>query len=61
MFCCHEEQSAIGEISDESFDVSAMDFSAKVVGKLYMIIMALQNNFSTNGNGIQNYYKDLSS
>lgn len=61
-FAANEEQRAIGEISDESFDVSAMDSSSKEF--LDKVIDDYNNsfktNFSTNGNEFQNYYKDLS-
>lgn len=58
----NEEQRAIGEISEESFDVSAMESSAKEF--LEKVIDDyngyFKTNFSTNGNEFQNYYKDLS-
>ncbi|MBS6920816.1 MULTISPECIES: type I restriction endonuclease subunit R [Anaerococcus] len=61
-FQANEEQKAIGEISEESFDVSAMDSSAKEF--LEKVIDDyngyFKTNFSTNGNEFQNYYKDLS-
>ncbi|APG61937.1 DEAD/DEAH box helicase [Sphingorhabdus lutea] len=60
-FAANEEQSAIGEIGDESFDVSAMDSSAKeflnAVIRDYNLIFG--SNFSTDSNGFQNYYRDL--
>lgn len=61
-FQANEEQRAIGEISEESFDVSAMESSAKEF--LEKVIDDyngyFKTNFSTNGNEFQNYYKDLS-
>lgn len=61
-FAANEEQKAIGEISEESFDVSAMDSTAKEF--LEKVIDDyngyFKTNFSTNGNEFQNYYKDLS-
>lgn len=61
-FQANEEQKAIGEIPEESFDVSAMDSSAKEF--LEKVIDDyngyFKTNFSTNGNEFQNYYKDLS-
>lgn len=61
-FAANEEQKANGEISEESFDVSAMDSSAKEF--LEKVIDDyngyFKTNFSTNGNEFQNYYKDLS-
>lgn len=61
-FAANEEQRAIGEISEENFDVSAMDMAAK---EFLEKVIADYNgyfttNFSTNGNEFQNYYKDLS-
>ncbi|MDY3118056.1 MAG: type I restriction endonuclease subunit R [Peptoniphilus sp.] len=61
-FAANEDQRAIGEISEEDFDVSAMDSSAKEF--LDKVISDynrhFQTNFSTKGNEFQNYYKDLS-
>ena len=61
-FQANEEQRAIGEISEESFDVSAMESSAKEF--LEKVIDDyngyFKTNFSTNRNEFQNYYKDLS-
>lgn len=60
-FAANEEQNAIGEIRDESFDVSAMDSSGKefldAVIKDYNQLFG--TSFSTDGNGFQNYYRDL--
>ena len=59
-FAANEEQVA-GEIVDESFDVSAMDSTAKE-----FLNMAIQNynayfktNFSVDSSEFQNYYRDL--
>lgn len=61
-FAANEEQKAIGEISEEDFDVSAMDSTAKEF--LDKVIddynRYFKTKFSTNGNEFQNYYKDLS-
>ena len=61
-FAANEEQRAIGEISEEDFDVSAMELTAKEF--LDKVITdynsCFKANFSTNGNEFQNYYKDLS-
>ena len=61
-FAPNEEQTAIGEISEENFDVSAMNSSAKEF--LDKVIsnynQSFQTNYSTQGNEFQNYYKDLS-
>lgn len=60
-FAANEEQSAIGEISDESFEPSAMDLSAKEF--LTKAIHDYNNLFGTNygieSKEFQNYYKDL--
>lgn len=60
-FAANEEQNAIGEIRDESFDVSAMDSTAKeflnAVIRDYNAMFG--TSFSTDGNGFQNYYRDL--
>ncbi|MGP1563695.1 type I restriction endonuclease subunit R [Filifactor alocis] len=61
-FVANEEQKAIGEISEEGFDTSAMDSTAKEF--LDRVIRDyngyFKTNFSTAGNEFQNYYKDLS-
>ncbi len=61
-FAANEEQRAIGEITEENFDVSAMDLSSKEF--LDRVIKDyngyFKTNFSTEGNEFQNYYKDLS-
>ncbi len=60
-FAANEEQDSIGEIRDESFDISAMDSS----GKEFLDAVIVDYNrlfstsFSTDGNGFQNYYRDL--
>lgn len=60
-FAANEEQNAIGEIRDESFDVSALESSGKeflnAAIRDYNSLFA--TNFSTDGNGFQNYYRDL--
>jgi len=60
-FAANEEQDAIGDIADESFDVSAMKSSAKefldaAIGDYNAFF---KTNFSTDSNGFQNYYRDL--
>lgn len=61
-FAANEEQDSIGEIPDESFEVSAMNSSAKEF--LSAVIddynAAFKTNFSIDSNGFQNYYRDLS-
>ncbi len=60
-FAANEEQSAIGEIQDESFEVSAMDSSAKEF--LAMAIddynAMFKTNYNVSGSEFQNYYRDL--
>lgn len=60
-FAANEEQNAIGEIRDESFDVSAMDSTGKefldAVIRDYNAMFS--QSYSTDGNGFQNYYRDL--
>jgi len=60
-FAANEEQNAIGEIRDESFDVSAMDSTGKeflnAVIRDYNAMFG--GSFSIDGNGFQNYYRDL--
>jgi len=60
-FSANEEQDAVGEIQDESFDVSAMNSSAKEV--LSAVIAdyntLFKTSFNVDSNGFQNYYRDL--
>ena len=60
-FAANEEQNAIGDIRDESFDVSTMDSTGKeflnAVIRDYNTMFG--TSFSTDGNGFQNYYRDL--
>ena len=60
-FAANEEQDAIGDIQDESFDVSAMNSSAKeFLSTAIADYNALfKTNFSVDSNGFQNYYRDL--
>lgn len=60
-FAANEEQDAIGDIQDESFDVSALNSSAKeFLGAAIADYNALfKTNFSVDSNGFQNYYRDL--
>lgn len=61
-FAANEEQSAIGEILDETFEPSAMDSSAKeFLAKAINDYNALfKTSFGVEGNEFQNYYRDLS-
>ncbi|MEG2110920.1 MAG: type I restriction endonuclease subunit R [Anaerovoracaceae bacterium] len=60
-FAANEEQSAIGEILDETFEPTAMDTSAKEF--LTLAINNYNNMFKTNfgvdSKEFQNYYRDL--
>lgn len=60
-FAANEEQGAIGEIVDETFEPSAMDSSAKeFLAKAIQDYNALfKTNYSLDGNEFQNYYRDL--
>jgi len=60
-FAANEEQEAIGEIVDESFDVSAMNSSAKefLSAAIADYNALFKTNFSVDSNGFQNYYRDL--
>lgn len=60
-FAPNEEQDAIGDIVDESFEVSAMDCSAKeflsaAIGDYNALF---KSNFGVDSKGFQNYYRDL--
>ncbi|WP_186097872.1 type I restriction endonuclease subunit R [Burkholderia gladioli] len=60
-FAPNEEQDAIGDIVDESFEVSAMDSSAKeflsaAIGDYNALF---KSNFGVDSKGFQNYYRDL--
>lgn len=60
-FAANEEQDAIGDIQDESFEVSAMNSTAKEfldsVVKDYNA--TFRTNFGIDSKGFQNYYRDL--
>lgn len=60
-FAANEEQDAIGEIQDESFEVSAMNSSAKefLSAAVADYNALFKTNFSVDSNGFQNYYRDL--
>ncbi len=60
-FAANEEQATVGEILDESFDVSAMNSSAKEFLSLAIADYnaLFKTNFSVDSNGFQNYYRDL--
>ncbi|WP_312702809.1 type I restriction endonuclease subunit R [Stutzerimonas nitrititolerans] len=60
-FAANEEQDAIGDIQDESFEVSAMSSSAKefLNAAIADYNALFKTNFSVDSNGFQNYYRDL--
>jgi type I restriction enzyme R subunit len=60
-FAANEEQDAIGDIQDESFDVSAMNSSAKefLNAAIADYNADFKTSFSVDSNGFQNYYRDL--
>ena len=60
-FAANEEQNAIGEIRDESFDVSALESSGKefLNAAIRDYNSMFGTSFTTDGNGFQNYYRDL--
>lgn len=60
-FAANEEQDAVGDIQDESFDVSAMNSSAKefLSSSIDDYNGFFKTNFSVDSKGFQNYYRDL--
>ncbi|HAT3810760.1 TPA: type I restriction endonuclease subunit R [Morganella morganii] len=60
-FAANEAQDAIGDINDESFDVTAMNSSARefLESAIGDYNARFKTNFSTDGNRFQNYYRDL--
>lgn len=60
-FAANEEQNAIGEILDETFEPSAMDSSAKEFLSLAIrdYNAMFKTNFGVESNEFQNYYRDL--
>jgi type I restriction enzyme R subunit len=60
-FAANEEQDAIGDIQDESFDVSGMNSSAKefLSAAVDDYNAYFKTNFSVDSRGFQNYYRDL--
>ena len=60
-FAANEEQDAVGDIADESFEVSAMNSSAKeflgaAIGDYNSLF---KTNFGVDSKEFQNYYRDL--
>ncbi|ESK38730.1 type I restriction enzyme EcoR124II R protein [Acinetobacter nectaris CIP 110549] len=60
-FSANEEQDAVGDINDESFDVSAMNSSSREFLDAAMddYNTLFKTSFSTEGKSFQNYYRDL--
>src|SRR5690606_20370907 len=60
-FAANEEQNAIGEIVDETFEPSAMDQSAKefLTKAINDYNVLFKMNFGIEGKGFQDYYRDL--
>lgn len=60
-FAANEEQDAIGDILDESFNVTAMNSSAKefLSAAIDDYNAFFKTNFSVDSDGFQNYYRDL--
>ncbi|WP_424656848.1 HsdR family type I site-specific deoxyribonuclease [Capnocytophaga granulosa] len=61
-YAANEEQNAIGDITDETFEPTAMDVSAKeFLEKVIADYNAMfKTNFSLESNSFENYYRDLS-
>lgn len=60
-FAANEEQDAVGDIVDESFNVSAMNSSAKefLSAAIDDYNATFKTTYSVDSNGFQNYYRDL--
>ncbi|MEW6990417.1 HsdR family type I site-specific deoxyribonuclease [Colwelliaceae bacterium 6441] len=64
-FAANEEQDALGDIEDESLDLSAMDNAMNSSAKEFLSAAIedyngnFKTNFSVDSNGFQNYYRDL--
>jgi type I restriction enzyme, R subunit len=60
-FAANEEQEAIGDIQDESLEVSALNSSAKefLTAAIADYNAHFKTSFSVDSNGFQNYYRDL--
>lgn len=60
-FAANEEQDAIGDIEDESFEVTAMNSTAKefLTAAINDYNIMFKTNFDVDANGFQNYYRDL--
>ena len=60
-YAANEEQDAVGDIQDESFDVSAMNTTAKefLNAAIADYNAYFKTSFNVDSNGFQNYYRDL--
>ena len=60
-FAANEEQDTVGDIADESFEVTAMNSSAKefLSAAISDYNAAFKTNFGVDSKGFQNYYRDL--
>ncbi len=60
-FAANEEQNAIGDIVDETFDPSAMDSSSKefLAKAIHDYNTMFKTSYGVDGNEFQNYYRDL--
>ena len=60
-FAANEEQDAVGDIPDESFEVTAMNSSAKefLGAAIGDYNEAFKTNYGVDSKGFQNYYRDL--
>ena len=60
-FAANEEQDAVGDILDESFELSAMDSSAKefLSAAINDYNAMFKTNYGVDSNAFQNYYRDL--
>lgn len=60
-FAANEEQEAVGDILDESFELTAMDSSAKefLTAAINDYNALFKTNYGVDSNAFQNYYRDL--
>ena len=60
-FAANEEQDAVGDILDESFELTAMDSSAKefLSAAIDDYNAMFKTNYGVDSNAFQNYYRDL--
>jgi len=60
-FAANEEQDAVGDILDESFELSAMNSSAKefLSAAIADYNALFKTSYGVDSNGFQNYYRDL--